>query len=199
MPGKPTVGIIALQGDFAAHEHAFYRAGGGTRLVCSPQELTGVDALIIPGGESSTMTLLGYENGLWPVVREMAKANVPIMGTCAGIIMLAESLDEKASKVTPLGLLDITVSRNAYGSQVDSFEGNVRLRINSEERSVPGVFIRAPAIIRLEPPTEPFGWLGDEIVAVRKGNVFGLTFHPEMTNDLTILRYFIATAAGKSA
>jgi len=87
MPGRPTIGIIALQGNFAAHEQAFHRAGGCTRLVRSPEELAGVDALVIPGGESSTMTLLGYENGLWPAVREMAQTGVPVMGTCAGIIM----------------------------------------------------------------------------------------------------------------
>jgi len=196
--GRPTIGIIALQGDFAAHKHAFHRAGCNTRLVHSPQELAGVDALVIPGGESSTMTLLGYENGLWPAVRGMAEAGVPVMGTCAGIIMLAESLDEEASRVAPLGLLNITVSRNAYGSQVDSFEQSVRLRLDGDEHKAPGVFIRAPAITRMERPTKAFGWLGDEVVAVRKGNVLGLTFHPEMANDLTILRYFIATAAGKS-
>lgn len=195
MTGKPTIGIIALQGNFAAHKHAFHRAGADTRLVHSPEELAGVDALVIPGGESSTMTLLGYENGLWPAVREMAQAGTPIMGTCAGIIMLAKSLDEEASKVAPLGLLDITVARNAYGSQVESFEQSVRLRLNRKERTVPGVFIRAPAIIRMEQPTEPFGWLGDEIVAVRMGNVLGLTFHPEMADDLTILRYFVALSA----
>lgn len=195
MPGRPTIGIIALQGDFAAHERAFRRAGCGTRLVRSPEELTGVDALVIPGGESSTMTLLGYENGLWPAVRKMAEAGVPVMGTCAGIIMLAKSLDEKASKVTPLGLLDIAVARNAYGSQVESFEENVRLRLSGEERTVPGVFIRAPAIVRVEQPTKAVGWLGDETVAVRKGTVLGLTFHPEMTSDLTVLRYFVALAA----
>ncbi len=194
MRSKPTIGIIALQGNFAAHKQAFHRAGADTRLVHSPEKLAGVDALVMPGGESTTMTLLGYENGLWPAVREMAQADVPVLGTCAGIIMLAEKLDEEASKVAPLGLLDITVSRNAYGSQVDSFEENVRLRLDSEERTVPGVFIRAPAIIRMEQPTEPFGWLGDEIVAVRMGNVLGLTFHPEMTNDLTILRHFVALA-----
>ncbi len=153
-----------------------------------------MDALVIPGGESSTMTLLGYENGLWPAVRKMAQAGTPVMGTCAGIIMLAEVLDEEASKVAPLGLLNITVSRNAYGSQVDSFEQSVRLRLDSDERTVPGVFIRAPAITHMVQPTEPFGWLGDEIVAVRKGNVLGLTFHPEMTDDLTVLRHFVGLA-----
>jgi len=194
MPGRPTIGIIALQGGFAAHEQAFHRAGGGTRLVRSPGGLPGVDVLVIPGGESTTMTLLGYENGLWPAVRKMAERGVPVMGTCAGIIMLADVLDEKASKVAPLGLLDITISRNAYGSQVESFEESVRLRLNGEERTVPGVFIRAPAIIRMEQPTKAIGWLGDETVAVRKGNVLGLTFHPEMTSDLTVLRHFVGLA-----
>lgn len=153
-----------------------------------------MDVLVIPGGESTTMTLLGYENGLWPAVRKMAERGVPVMGTCAGIIMLADVLDEKASKVAPLGLLDITISRNAYGSQVESFEESVRLRLNGEERTVPGVFIRAPAIIRMEQPTKAIGWLGDETVAVRKGNVLGLTFHPEMTSDLTVLRHFVGLA-----
>ena len=194
MPDRPTIGIIALQGDFAAHEHAFGRAGADTRLVVSPDELPGANALVIPGGESSTMTLLGFENGLWPAVRERAKAGTPVMGTCAGIIMLAKLVDEKASRVSPLGLLDITVSRNAYGSQVDSFEEDVRLELSGEQLEVPGVFIRAPAIVHLEQPTEPFGWLGDEIVAARKGNVLGLTFHPEMTGDLTVLRYFVGLA-----
>lgn len=194
MPDRPTIGIIALQGDFAAHKHALHRAGADTRLVVSSDELPGVDALVIPGGESSTMTLLGYENGLWPAVREKAKAGTPVMGTCAGIIMLAAKLHAESLRITPLGLLDITISRNAYGSQVDSFEEDVRLKLGSEQLEVPGVFIRAPAIIHLEQPTEPFGWLGDEIVAARKGNVLGLTFHPEMTGDLTVLRYFVGLA-----
>ncbi len=195
MTGRPTIGIIALQGDFAAHRRAFSRAGAETRLVSSPDGLAAADALVIPGGESTTMTLLGYENGLWPAVREAARAGMPVMGTCAGIIMLARALHQEPAKITPLKLLDITLARNAYGSQVDSFEQSVRLRLNGEERTVPGMFIRAPAIIRMEPPTEAVGWLGDEIVAARKGNVLGLTFHPELAPDLTILRHFIALAS----
>jgi 5'-phosphate synthase pdxT subunit len=193
--GKPTIGIIALQGDFAAHERAFRRAGAQTRLVSSPDGIAGAEGLVIPGGESTTMTLLGYANGLWPAVREAAQAGTPVMGTCAGIIMLARALHQESAKITPLKLLDITLARNAYGSQVDSFEGDVRLRLTGEECTVVGVFIRAPAIIGLEEPTEAVGWLGDEVVAVRKGNVFGLTFHPELTGDLTILRHFVGLAS----
>jgi len=192
MAAQPTVGIIALQGDCGLHALAFRRAGARVRFIRLPEELAGVQALTIPGGESTTMTLLGYENGLWPAVNEVAQAGTAVLGTCAGIIMLATELREENSGVVPLKLLDIAVARNAYGSQVDSFEATVRLQLAAEPSEVPGVFIRAPAIVSVDAPTQAVGWLDGQPVMARKDKVLGLTFHPEVTGDLTIHRYFLS-------
>jgi 5'-phosphate synthase pdxT subunit len=188
---KPTVGIIALQGDFSAHGKAFSRAGAAITLVRTPEGLKGVQALALPGGESSTMTLLGYGNGLWQAVKERALAGMPIFATCAGVIMLATRLAEGTAKVTPLGLLDITAARNAYGSQVDSFEHQVHVKLGVNEFETLGVFIRAPVITELRAPVEPCGWLGEQAVMVRKGGLWGATFHPELSENLTLHKAFL--------
>ncbi len=188
---KPTIGVTALQGDFAAHCRAFSRAGAAVTLVRGPEDLAGVQALAMPGGESTTMTLLGYGNGLWQAVKERALAGMPIFATCAGVIMLASDLLEGSPKVTPMELLDITVSRNAYGSQVDSFEETVRIKLDSSEFTVPGVFIRAPAITAVRAPVQGCGWLGEQVVMVRQGAIWGLTFHPELSGDLTLQSAFL--------
>jgi 5'-phosphate synthase pdxT subunit len=188
---KPTVGIIALQGDFSAHGKAFSRAGAAVTLVRTPDDLKGVQALAMPGGESTTMTLLGYGNGLWQAVKELAQAGMPVFATCAGVIMLATELAGENERVKPLGLLDITVSRNAYGSQVDSFEHQVRIKLAGNELDIPGVFIRAPLISGVRPPVEPCGWIDGQIVMVRQGAIWGMTFHPELSGNLTLQKAFL--------
>lgn len=195
MAPKPTIGIAALQGDFSAHGKAFARAGAEIVLVRTPDDLEKVHALALPGGESTTMTLLGYGNGLWKAVAKRAKAGMPVFATCAGVIMLASRLEQETVKVRPLGLLDIAVSRNAYGSQVDSFEGDVRLKLGDEKLKLPGVFIRAPVITEVSEPTTAVGWLGSQVVFVVRGNIWGLTFHPELSGDLTLQKRFLKLIA----
>ena len=194
MKQRITAGIIALQGDFAAHQQALSRAGARVQLIRHPERLRTVDAAVIPGGESTTMTLLGYENGLWRALKERALAGMPVMGTCAGIIMLARKLAGETAPVRPLGLLDITVARNAYGSQVHSFEDEVQVKLGSTPVTVPGVFIRAPAITRVGEPTRVLGIWRDEPVMVQKGRVLGLTFHPELTANSYVIEYFLSLA-----
>ena len=195
MAPKPTIGIASLQGDFSAHGKAFTRAGAQIQLVRTPDDLEKVQALALPGGESTTMTLLGYDNGLWQAVAKRAKAGMPVFATCAGVIMLASRLEQETAKVRPLGLLDIAVSRNAYGSQVESFESDVRVKLGNEELKLPGVFIRAPIISEVSEPTIPAGWLGSHVVFVVKGNIWGLTFHPELSGDLTLQKAFLKLIA----
>lgn len=194
MKQRITVGITALQGDFAAHQKALSRAGARTWLVRHPEELAQADAVVIPGGESTTMTLLGYENGLWQALKERALGGMPVMGTCAGIIMLARELVGETARVHPLGLLDVSVARNAFGSQVDSFEDSVEVRLAGVALTVPGVFIRAPAITQVGGHTEVLGTRRGEPVMVQQGKVLGLTFHPELTTDRSIIDYFLSLA-----
>jgi 5'-phosphate synthase pdxT subunit len=189
-----TVGIIALQGDFAAHQKALSRAGARTWPVRHPEELAQADAAVIPGGESTTMTLLGYENGLWQALKERALSGMPVMGTCAGIIMLARELVGESARVHPLGLLDIAVARNAFGSQVDSFEDSVEVRLAGVALTVPGVFIRAPAITQVGGDARVLGTRRGEPVMVQQGKVLGLSFHPELTADRSIVEYFLSLA-----
>lgn len=148
----------------------------------------------MPGGESTTMTLLGYENGLWQALNQRALDGMPVMGTCAGIIMLARELVGETARVHPLGLLDIAIARNAYGSQLDSFEDEVTVKLAGKEVIVPGVFIRAPAITQVGERTEVLGTRRGEPVMVQQGQVLGLTFHPELTADRSIISYFLGLA-----
>ncbi len=195
MAAKPTIGIVAIQGDFSAHGRAFSRAGAGVALVRTPDDLKSVQALALPGGESTTMTLLGYENGLWQAAASRIQEGMPVFATCAGVIMLAAGLEQESEKVRPLGLLDITVSRNAYGSQVESFESAVRVKLGKGEVRVTGVFIRAPVITEVREPTLAAGWLGSQVVMAVKGSIWGLTFHPELSGDLTMQKRFVELIA----
>lgn len=190
------VGLLSLQGDFAKHEAAFRALGIATRGVRRPAELAGLRGLVIPGGESTTMTRLIDRVGLRGPLRDFA-AHHPVMGTCAGLIMLAGDLaDEVAAHgVKPLGLIDCTIRRNGYGTQVDSFDAPVAISgLPGADGSYPAVFIRAPRIIRTGPGVEVVGRHGDEPVAIRQGRLLGLTFHPELTDDLRLHRAFLDLA-----
>jgi 5'-phosphate synthase pdxT subunit len=190
------VGLLSLQGDYAKHEAAFRALGCATRYVRRPAELEGLRGLVIPGGESTTMTRLIDRVGLRGPLRDFA-AHHPVMGTCAGLIMLAGDLaDEVAAHgVQPLGLLDCTVRRNGYGTQVDSFDALVAISgLPGADGTYPAVFIRAPRIVRTGPGVEVVGRHGDEPVAIRQGRLLGLTFHPELTDDLRLHRAFLDLA-----
>ena len=194
---KP-VGLLTLQGDYEKHRRAFAALGQPTRGVRRPSELADVGSLVIPGGESTTLTRLVDRIGLREPLREFA-ARHPVMGTCAGLIMMAGgTADEERADfgVEPLGLLDCTVLRNGYGRQIDSFTAPVGIAaLDGSREDFPAVFIRAPRIVAVGPQVEVVARHGHEPVAVRQGHLLGLTFHPELTADLRLHRAFLAMVA----
>jgi len=185
------VGLLALQGDFDRHRQALAAAGRASLPVRRPDELARVGSLVIPGGESTTLSRLIDRGGLREPLRQFAAAGHPILGTCAGLIMLSRGLvdeqDDHWHGVQPLGLLDVTVRRNGFGRQVDSFSevlelhGELALASADPSRAV---YIRAPRIVDLGPGVEVVATRPDgEVVGVRQDNVLGLTFHPELGDD----------------
>jgi 5'-phosphate synthase pdxT subunit len=190
---KP-VGLLTLQGDYDKHRQAFESLGRETFGVRRPEELDQVSCLVIPGGESTTLTRLVDRVGLRDSIREFASGH-PVMGTCAGLIMLARRLTgEKHSDfgVEPLGLLDCTVIRNGYGRQIDSFTAPLDIHgLDRSTRPFPAVFIRAPRIISVGPEVEVVASHRDEPVIIRQGRLVGMAFHPELTDDLRIHRSFL--------
>lgn len=185
------VGLLALQGDFDRHRQALAGAGRESLPVRRPDELARVGALVIPGGESTTLSRLIDRGGLREPLRQFAAAGRPILGTCAGLIMLSRGLvdeqDDDWHGVQPLGLLDVTVRRNGFGRQVDSFSEVLQLHGELATASAApsrAVYIRAPRIVDVGPTAEVVATRPDgEVVGVRQGNVLGLTFHPELGDD----------------
>jgi 5'-phosphate synthase pdxT subunit len=200
------VGLLALQGDFAKHGEAIVACGHDVREVRRPRELAECSHLVLPGGESTTLARLIDRAGLREPLREFAGAR-PVLATCAGLILLARRLDtggNGAHGVEPLGLLDVTVARNAYGRQVDSFTEEIATPHFGEPGLFRAVYIRAPRITAVgDGVTVLARRAGDrgaadgagEPVAVRQGNLFGLTFHPELTADLRFHRAFLRAEA----
>lgn len=187
------VGILALQGDFEAHGRVFSDLGHDVRFVRRPAELEGIDALVLPGGESTTMLNFLAEGGFLERLAAAA-ATLPVYATCAGLILLAREVLSPAQE--SLSLLDVTVERNGWGRQVASFVGTVDAPALGG--TVEAVFIRAPRIRRVGPGVSVVGRLGEEPVLVRQGNLLAATFHPELTADDRVARYFaeqIAVAA----
>ncbi|WP_461864060.1 pyridoxal 5'-phosphate synthase glutaminase subunit PdxT [Thermococcus sp.] len=192
------IGVIGVQGAVSEHiqavENAMKKLGvdGDVFWLKKPEQLESIDGLIIPGGESTTISRLMVKNGLFDRVRELGESGLPIMGTCAGLILLAKEVDGAVPGQRFLELLDVRVSRNAYGRQVDSFEAPLRLAFDDEP--FPGVFIRAPRIVKIFGDARPIAWHGDEAVAVEQGSVIGLAFHPELTEDTMVHEYFLRKA-----
>jgi 5'-phosphate synthase pdxT subunit len=190
---KP-VGLLTLQGDYDKHRKAFRSLGRETCDVRRPGELAEVSCLVIPGGESTTLTRLVDRAGLREPLRDFAKSH-PVMGTCAGLIMLATELTgEKRPDygVEPLGLLDCTVIRNGYGRQIDSFTAPLSLeKLDQVVDPFPAVFIRAPRITAVGPDVEVLASYKDEPVIIRQNLLLGMAFHPELTDDTRIHRYFL--------
>lgn len=188
----PSVGVLALQGDTREHLAALREAGAETSTVRRISELDAVEALVIPGGESTTMSLLLREFDLLEPVRQRLIDGMPAYGSCAGMILLAsEILDAGAPgrEATPLGGIDMAVRRNAFGRQVDSFEGDIDFR--GLDGPVHAVFIRAPWVDRVGPDVEVLAQVGDHIVAVRQGSVLATAFHPEVTGDRRVHKLFV--------
>ena len=182
------IGVLALQGDFALHGKALDRVGVESAEVRTPEELDAVDGLIVPGGESTTLLKLMDAGRFVPALEKFHADGRPIFGTCAGLIVLArEVLNPKQFS---LGLIDVTVERNAYGRQKESFEAEGETTLEGQPRSLNMVFIRAPRIRRLGPRVVSLASHRGDCVMAREGTVLVATFHPELTDDPTVHRYF---------
>jgi pyridoxal 5'-phosphate synthase pdxT subunit len=188
------VGVLALQGDVPEHLRALTEAVPDSAVVPvrHPPDLAAVDALFLPGGESTTIARLLAESGLWTPLAHRLAEGLPVLGTCAGLILLSRDLAPTPAGREPptFGVLDVLVRRNDYGSQRESFEGPVRVE-GLGTRSFPGVFIRAPRILGVGADAKPIAWAGDQVVGVRSGAVWGLSFHPELSGDLRVHRAFL--------
>jgi 5'-phosphate synthase pdxT subunit len=177
MAGGLRIGVLALQGAFREHAHMLREAGAEVVEVRLPEQLDGLDGLVVPGGESTTITKLAALYGLDEAIRSFDR---PILGTCAGMILLDRA---------HLGLADLEVDRNAYGRQVASFEAD--LELEGEQRPFRGVFIRAPRVRAVGPGVEVLAELDGEPVLVRDGSVLAAAFHPELTDDPRIHQRFL--------
>jgi pyridoxal 5'-phosphate synthase pdxT subunit len=197
VPEPVVVGVLAVQGDFAEHAASLRRAAAllglgrevEVREVRRPEDLAGLDGLIIPGGESTTIGKLLVAYGLEAPIREAARRGLPVWGTCAGMILLARDIlgGEPDGRI---GLMDLTVRRNAFGRQLDSFE--VDLPFEGIPRPVPAVFIRAPVVESVGPAATPLARLADgRVVAARQGNLLATSFHPELTADPSVHAWFL--------
>ena len=169
-----TVGVLALQGDFEAHAKVLREIGASPREVRTPADLDGIDGLVIPGGESTTMTLGIEREGLAEPLEEVVKSGMPTLGTCAGLIMLDRD---------HLGLLDVSTKRNAFGRQTRSFEADLRLEGIGE---MTAVFIRAPWVEDVGDGVEVLAEVDGHPVAVRQDNILAVAFHPELTDDVRV-------------
>ncbi|MGQ9627229.1 MAG: pyridoxal 5'-phosphate synthase glutaminase subunit PdxT [Anaerolineae bacterium] len=188
------IGVLALQGAFAEHIAMLRRLKAEAWEVRLPKDLEGVDGLIVPGGESTTIGKLAVEYGLLKPIRALAGQGKPIWGTCAGMILLAKDIGGLAQPI--LGLMDIRVKRNAFGRQVDSFEADLEIpALGENEEKFHAIFIRAPLIEAVGPEVEVLARLEDgTIVAARQGNLLATAFHPELTYDPRFHRYFLNMA-----
>ena len=194
----PRVGVLALQGDTREHLAALRDAGADSVSVRRREELDAVDALVIPGGESTTMSHLLRELDLVQPLRDRLADGFPAYGACAGMILLAsEILDAGVGgrEAVPLRGIDMTVRRNAFGRQVDSFEGDVEF--SGFDKPVRGVFIRAPWVERVGDGVQVLARAAGHAVAVRQGRVLATAFHPEMTGDRRIHRLFVDIVRGR--
>lgn len=186
------VGVLALQGDFIEHEHMLRRLGHQPVEVRLPQHLEDLDALIMPGGESTTFGKLAVRWGLVEPLKQFVHSGKPVWGTCAGLIFLAKDVGREQPT---LGLMDVKVARNAFGRQIDSFTTPLNIK-GMEGQPFEGVFIRAPIIESTGPAVEALCTLEDgTIVAARQGNLLGTSFHPELTRDLRMHQLFLSYIA----
>ncbi|KQO99813.1 pyridoxal 5'-phosphate synthase glutaminase subunit PdxT [Leifsonia sp. Leaf264] len=187
----PQVGVLALQGDFREHAQVLRALGADVTLVRRPEELAAVDGLVIPGGESSVMDKLARTFGLAEPLRAAIRDGLPVYGTCAGLIMLADRVLDGIRGQESLGGLDVSVRRNAFGSQTHSFETDLDVSVLGGE-PLHAVFIRAPIVESVGPAARPLATLEDgRCVAVEQGNLLGTSFHPEVTGDYRIHEYFL--------
>ena len=187
---RPRAGVLALQGDFREHAAALAAAGAEAVEVRAPADLAGLDALVLPGGESTTIGSLAERFGLMEPMRAAIRAGLPTLGTCAGMILLAAGTTGSPQPL--LGVLDVVVERNAFGRQVDSFETD--LPVAGLAEPVRAVFIRAPWVSRVGPGVEVLASVDGHPVMVRQGRVLGAAFHPELTGDVRVHRLLLELA-----
>jgi 5'-phosphate synthase pdxT subunit len=188
------VGVLALQGDVREHVRMLHACGAAAVPVRRSAELDAVDALVIPGGESTTMSKLAQAFELLDPLRKWVAAGLPAFGTCAGMILLADRIEDGIEGQQTVGGIDMTVRRNAFGRQVESFEADVALEPFADPYHA--VFIRAPWVEQVGPAAQPLARVSSgpavgRIVAVRQGRLLATSFHPELTGDLRVHRYFV--------
>jgi 5'-phosphate synthase pdxT subunit len=191
MSREPIIGVLALQGDVREHIAVLEELGVQVSQVRLPAHLAKVDALVIPGGESSVIDKLSRMFDLSAPIRDRIARGMPVLGTCAGLIMLARDLTDGIDGQETFGALDITVQRNAFGAQVDSFETEVDMPAVALH-PLRAAFIRAPIVTRVGPGVQILGQLDDgRVVAVQSGNVIGVSFHPEVEGETALHEYFV--------
>ena len=183
------IGILALQGAYQKHVDSLSRLGIESRLVRKTAELDDCDGLIIPGGESTTMSLLIQQSGMYEPLQQFSQSN-PVMGVCAGMIMMASSVDD--DRVTPLKILPFKALRNHYGRQVNSFTADIRLDFSDNEEPLHAHFIRAPGVADLGPEIEVLARFDDSPIMIGMGKHVALSFHPELTADTRIHQYWLS-------
>ena len=196
---SPRIGVLALQGDVREHLSVLTHLGATAVPVRRPGELAEVDGLVIPGGESTTISKLARIFDLLEPLRQAAKEGLPMFGTCAGMIMLADRIEDGVADQETIGGLDVTVRRNAFGRQVDSFEAELDVAHLTEQFHA--VFIRAPWVEEVGPEVEVVatvasGEAAGRIVAVRQAHLFATSFHPEVTGDPRLHEYFVGIVRG---
>ena len=185
----PNIGILAIQGDFLEHQHALNKLGLESFEIRLPHQLDDIDGLIIPGGESTTIAQLIDIYGFRKKIKKLVDSGMPVWGTCAGLIVMAKHLTDRRPE--PLGLMDINVSRNAFGRQAQSFEKDVDVE-QLEGPPFHAIFIRAPIVNKIGTSVQILASLDDgSIVAVRQGSLMGTSFHPELTDDIRIHEMFV--------
>ncbi len=195
----PDVGVLALQGAFAAHQQRFAELGVSTRQIRSADDLAGLDALVIPGGESTTMSNLLRRSGLDDAIAERIDEGLAVFGTCAGMILLASEVIDGRPDQRCLGAIDITVRRNGYGRQIDSFETELDMSsIGADEPPLHGVFIRAPKVERVGNTVEVLIEHEGDPVLLRSGPITVASFHPELADDHRLHAQFLTTLRART-
>ena len=184
------VGVLALQGDFREHLAALAECGVSAHPVKTSEELSAIDALIIPGGESTTISKLAKSFELFDLIRKRIADGLPTYGSCAGMIMVSKTIKDPASNQESFGGIDVEIERNAFGRQVDSFEEDIDFKGISGPK-FRAVFIRAPWVAKLGKGVEVLSEIDGHAVAIQQGKVLATAFHPELTSDNRIHRYFI--------
>lgn len=206
----PVVGVLALQGGVAEHASLLEKLGAQVVLVKRPEQLEGLDALVLPGGESTTIDRLTRIFGLRQPLIDAIAGGLPTLGTCAGLILLAREIEDPAAGQQTLGLLDVTVRRNAFGSQVDSAEteltwgttgadGAGQLTGAGGQVPVKAAFIRAPIVTRVGADVTVLARHAGQVVGVQQGHLLGISFHPELTGDTTVHRALLDLASRAEA